>query len=80
MRRSALPDRVLYIPEKDGKPSWRPTRLEATAFSRPEPDGVWLRKQEEARVGALMLRFGLGPGGTGEMQDAASAGLEGEVD
>ena len=80
-RRAAVPDRVLYNPAKDGKPHWKPVKgMAAGAFSRPTPDEVFLQHKEEARLGELMERFGLGPGGTGQMADSTVPGLEGEVD
>ena len=67
-RRAAdVAQRRRYKPEEDGKEPWRPTELEGSEFSKPIPDARFVRMKEEQRVAELMHKFGLGPGGTGEM-------------
>ncbi len=79
-QRSA-PDRVYYDPKRNGLAPWMPVSRKVGGFSRPMGEGEFLENQERARVEQLMTRFGLGPGGNGEMTDSrAVVGLEGEVD
>lgn len=76
-----MPDRVRYDPTKDGKPTWQAVKRMEKPFSSPMADTVYLRDKQERHVEALLVKFGLGPGGTGQLQEAIEAtGMAGEVD
>ena len=80
-RSAVMPDRVRYNPKKDGLAVWKPTKRLEGCFSTPPSDTHYVTSKEAARMDELMTKFGLGPGGTGQMADAADVvGLEGEVD
>lgn len=75
-----MPDRVLYRPHKDGKPEWRPTQVKSGLLSAPVPEDLFVRQKEEARVAALLTKFGLGPGGNGELWGGAEGTSDSAVE
>jgi hypothetical protein len=56
-----------YVPHKDGKAKWKPLPTRSLPFSTYTPTDVFLKQKEDERMHTLLMKFGLGPGGTGQL-------------